>query len=54
MKGNAGMPHQRGRAQYQYMSEFKWGSMVGLWEAGLSYHVILACTGHASIMEMHM
>ena len=49
MKANAGMPHRHGRAQYQHMSEMKWGRMVGLREAGLSYCDISAPTGHAAM-----
>ena len=33
MKASAGMPRRRERAQYQQVSAFKWGSLVGLREA---------------------
>jgi hypothetical protein len=36
------------------MSQFKWGTMVGFQEAGLSYHDILAHTGHAAMKAMHL
>ena len=48
VKAKAGMPCRRGKVQYQYVSEFKWGRMVGLHKGGLSYHDILANTGHVA------
>ena len=41
------MPQRRERAQYQQVSAFDRGRMVGLREAGLSYRDIAARTGHA-------
>ena len=48
MKASVGMPRQRERAQYQQVSTFKLGRIVGLREAGLSYRDIAARTGHAA------
>ena len=53
-RASAGMPHRRERAQYQQVSAFKRGRMVGLWEAGLSYRDIAAFTGHAATTVMHV
>ena len=36
------------------ISAFEWGRMVGLREAGLSYHDIAACTGHAAPTVMRV
>ena len=47
MKASAGMPRRHERAQYQQVSAFEQGRMVGLREAGLSYRDIAARTGHA-------
>ena len=40
------------RAQYQQVSAFEQGKMVGLQEAVLSYCDIVACTGHAATTVM--
>ena len=52
MKANTGIPRRRGRAQYRNMSEFTWGRMIGLLEAGLSYRDISTCTGHSATTVM--
>ena len=52
MKANAGMPYQCGRAQYQHVSELKWGKMVCLHKAGLFSHDISAHTGHVAMTRM--
>ena len=41
------MPHPCKMAQYQQVSTFEEGRMVGLREAGLSHSDIAARTGHA-------
>ena len=48
------MPRRRERAQYQQVSAFERGRMVGLWEAGLSYHDIAARTGHAAMTVLRV
>ena len=48
------MPRWCKRVQYQQVSAFKRGRMVGLQEAGLSYRGIAACTGHAATTVMHV
>ena len=48
------MPCQRKRAQYQQVSAFERGRMVGLQEAGVSYCDIAACTGHAAMTVMRV
>ena len=45
MKASAGLPRQRKRTRYQQVSAFEQGRMVGLREAGLSYHDIAVHTG---------
>ena len=52
MKASAGMPRRHERVQYQHVSAFEWGRMVGLQEAGLSYRDIEARTGHAAMTVM--
>ena len=52
MNASTGMPCRHIRVQYQQVSAFKWGRMVGLWEAGLSYRDIAAHTGHAATSVM--
>ena len=47
------MPRRYKTVQYQHVSVFEWGRMVGLWEAGLSYLDIVAHTGHAAMTVMH-
>ena len=42
------------RAQYQQVSAFERGRMVGLREAGLSYRDIVAHTGHAAMTDMRV
>ena len=54
MKASAGTPSQCERVQYQQVSTFRWGSMVGLREAGLSYRDIAARTGHAATTVMRV
>ena len=54
MKDSAGMPRRRERAQYQQVSAFERGRMVGLREAGLSYRDIAARTGHAATTVMRV
>ena len=49
-----GMPRRRERAQYQQVSAFERGRMVGLREAGLSYRDIVARTGHAAMTVMRV
>ena len=49
MEASAGMIRRRERAQYQQVSSFKRGRMIGLWEAGLSYRDIAASTGYAAM-----
>ena len=48
------MPRQRERAQYQQVSTFERGRMIGLREAGLSYRDIAASTGHAATTVMRV
>ena len=48
MKASAGMPRRRKRTQYQQVSAFERGKMVGLREASLSCRDIAARTGHAA------
>ena len=48
------MPHRLERAQYQQVSAFERGRMVGLREAGLSYRDIAGRTGHAAMTVMHV
>ena len=48
------MPRRHERAQYQQVSAFKWGRMVGLREAGLSYRDIAARTGYAATTVMRV
>ena len=48
------MPRRRERAQYQQVSAFERGRMIGLREAGLSYHDIAALTGHAATTVMRV
>ena len=52
MKASAGMPRQRERAQYQQVSAFERGRMVGLRDAGLSNSDIETRTGHAATTVM--
>ena len=52
MKASAGIPRRYERAQYQQVSAFKQGRMVGLWKAGLSYRDIAARTRHAAMIVM--
>ena len=52
MKASAGIPRRRERMQYQQVSSFERGRMIGLQEAGLSYRDIAACTGHAATTVM--
>ena len=54
MKANAGMPRRRERAQYQQVSAFERGRMVGLLEAILSYRDIAARTGYAAMTLMRV
>ena len=54
MKASAGIPRRRERAQYQQVSAFKRGRMVGLQEAGLSYREIAARTGHTATTVMRV
>ena len=54
MKASTGMPHRRERVQYQQVSAFERGRMVGLREAGLTYRDIAARTGHASTTVMRV
>ncbi|PSN31409.1 hypothetical protein C0J52_25475 [Blattella germanica] len=49
-----GMPHRRERAQYQQVSPFERGRLIGLREAGLSYRDIAARTGHAATTVMRV
>ena len=42
------MPRRRERTQYQQVSSCERGRMVGVQEAGLSYHDMAAHTGHAA------
>ena len=46
------MPCRHIRVQYQQVSAFERGRMVGLREAGLSYRDIAAHTGHAAMTVM--
>ena len=46
------MTRGRERAQYQQVSAFERGRMVGLREAGLSYRDIAARSGHAATIVM--
>ena len=46
------MPRQRERAQYQQVSAFERGKMVGLREAGLSYRDIATRTRRADTTVM--
>ena len=48
------MARRREKAQYQQVSAFKRGRMVGLQEAGLSYRYVAAHTGHAAKTVMHV
>ena len=48
------MPRRRERAQYQQVSAFERGRMVGLREAGLSYRDIEARTRHAAPTVMRV
>ena len=48
------MPRRRERVQYQQVSAFEWGRMVGLWEAGLSYRDFAAHKGHAAMTVMRV
>ena len=54
MKASAGIPRRREKAQYQQVSAFERGRMVGLREAGLSYSDIAARTGHAAKTVMRV
>ena len=54
MKASAGMPRRRQRAQYQQVSAFERGRMVGLRKAGLSCRDIAAHTGHAATTVMRV
>ena len=54
MKASAGMPRRRERAQYQQVSAFERGRMIGFREAGLSYRDIAARTEHAATTGMHV
>ena len=54
MKASAGMYRQCKRAQYQQMSAFERGRMVGLRDARLSYCDIAAHTGHAAMTVMRV
>ncbi|PSN38897.1 hypothetical protein C0J52_20069 [Blattella germanica] len=47
------MPRRREWAQYQQVSPFERGRMIGLQEAGLSYRDIAPRTGHAATTVMH-
>lgn len=48
------MPRRRERMQYQHVSEFERGRMIGLRETGLSYRDIAARTGHAATTVMRV
>ena len=48
------MPRRREMAQYQQVSAFERGRMVGLREAGLSYRDIAARTGHSATTVMRV
>ena len=48
------MPRRRESTQYQQVSAFERGRMVGLREAGLSNHDIAARTGHAATTVMRV
>ena len=48
------MPRQQERAQYQQVSAFERGRMVGFREAGLSYRDTAARTGHAATTAMRV
>ena len=48
------MPRRHERTQYQQVSAFERGRMVGLREAGLSCHGIAARTGHAVTTVMRV
>ena len=54
MKASAGMPRRCERVQYQQMSAFERGKMIGLQEVGMSYHDIVARTGHAAMTVMRV
>ena len=54
MKASVGMPCRRERAQYQQVSAFERGRMVGIREAGLSYRDIAARAGHAAATVMRV
>ena len=54
MKASASMPRRRERAQYEQVSAFERGRMVGLREAGLSYLEIAARKGHAATTVMRV
>ena len=48
------MLHRCKRAQYQQVSAFEQGRMIGLQEAGLSYRDIAVRTGHAAMTVMRV
>ena len=54
MKASAVMPRRRERAQYQQVSAFERGRIVGPREAGLSYRDIAARTGHTAMTVMRV
>ena len=54
MKASAGMPRRRERVQYQQVSAFEWGRMVGLREAGLSYRDTATRKEHAGTSMEHV
>ena len=54
MKASVGLPRRRERAQYQQVSAFERGRMVGVREVGLSYPDIAARSGHAAITIMRV
>ena len=54
VEASAGMPRRRERAQYQQVSAFERGRMVGHHKAGLSYRDIVARTGHATTTVMRV
>ena len=54
MKASAGMPRRGERVQYQQVSAFERGRIVGFREAGLSYRDIATRIGYAATTVMRL